>query len=146
MTVWDAMEGEYPRTISLFRTSYSFVAQARSNVHNVLSRVWMSQYAPDTSSYIPLYVATDTLPDSLIKGTMHKYDPGTASFMDSLRHLLTHSLTHVRFVLVELLCGRQLRRQVLPVCYSASAIATNENRIGDEREGGGSRSASIRPD
>jgi len=93
MTVWDAMEGEYPRTISLFRTSYSFVAQARSGVHNVLTRVWMSQYAPDASSYIPLYVATETLPSSLIKGTMHKYDSGT--FL--LAHLLTHhdTLTHL---------------------------------------------------
>ena len=29
MTVMDALEGEFPRTISLFRTSYSFVAQVR---------------------------------------------------------------------------------------------------------------------
>ena len=27
MTMMDVMQGEFPRTISLFRTSYSFVAQ-----------------------------------------------------------------------------------------------------------------------
>jgi dipeptidase len=29
MTIWDAIEGEFPRTISLFRTSYSIVAHVR---------------------------------------------------------------------------------------------------------------------
>lgn len=62
MTVWDANEGEFPRTISLFRTSYSFVAQGRSKVPDVLSLLWFSQYAPSASSYAPFYVASEVVP------------------------------------------------------------------------------------
>ena len=50
------------RAISLFRTSYSFVAQGRSSVPNHFALLWFAQYAPGTSSYTPFYIATETLP------------------------------------------------------------------------------------
>lgn len=71
MTIWDTLEGTFPRSISLFRTSTSIVAQARSNVPNILGRVWVSQYAPDMASYVPMYVATTKLSKSWTTGSMH---------------------------------------------------------------------------
>eukprot|EP01038_Epipyxis_sp_PR26KG_P011223 gene11223-15063_t len=78
MTVWDAMEGEFPRAISLFRTSYSFVTQSRRNVPNELALLWMSQYAPDSSVYTPMYVSADALPPSWIRGSLHRYTSSSA--------------------------------------------------------------------
>lgn len=78
MTLIDAMQGEFPRTISLFRTSYSLIAQSRSQVPNELSLFWFAQYAPDQSTYTPIYVASETLPLSWMRGSMHKYDPSSA--------------------------------------------------------------------
>ncbi len=60
------------------RTSYSFVAQARRTVPNSLALLWFSQYAPDTSTYIPIYVASTILSRPWIRGTMHAYDPESA--------------------------------------------------------------------
>jgi dipeptidase len=71
MTVWDTLEGEFPRTISLFRTSYSFVATARANKPDELAMMWFSLHAPDTAPYTPLYVSSDQLPLSWVRGAMH---------------------------------------------------------------------------
>ena len=76
MTVWQANEGEFPRTISLFRTSYSTVAEARvlnSDYTQDVSwqRVWVTQYAPDTSTYVPMYISAEKLPPAFTSGTMH---------------------------------------------------------------------------
>lgn len=49
----DAIEGEFPRAISLFRTSQSYIAQARENVPDILSMVWFGQYAPGKSHPLP---------------------------------------------------------------------------------------------
>lgn len=59
------------RTISLFRTTYSFVAVSRSNRPSELSLLWFSLHAPDTAPYTPIYVNSETLPPSWIRGTMH---------------------------------------------------------------------------
>lgn len=62
LTVVDlVVQGSYERSISLFRTSYSFVAQARP-VDDILALLWFSQYAPSSSSYTPLYVSTENVP------------------------------------------------------------------------------------
>jgi dipeptidase len=92
MTIWDTLEGTFPRSISMFRsvspllpplsslcltsslflrTSTSIVAQARSNVPNILGRVWVSQYNPDMSSYVPMYVSTTRLSKAWTSGSMH---------------------------------------------------------------------------
>jgi hypothetical protein len=78
MTVLQANEGEYPRSISLFRTSYSFVAEPRDGIDDIFQRMWFTQYAPDSASYTPIYIASDKLAKPFIKGTMHRYDPGSA--------------------------------------------------------------------
>ena len=56
LTRTDIIQGSYERSISLFRTSYSFVAVARPPVPDVLALLWFAQYAPSSSSYTPLYV------------------------------------------------------------------------------------------
>lgn len=76
MTIFQANEGEFQRAISLFRTSYSFVAEPRhivtkqGDVGHQFARLWLSQYAPDSSTYTPLYIQSDKLPKAFISGTM----------------------------------------------------------------------------
>ena len=48
----------------MFRTSYSFVAQARPAVPNDLARIWFGQYNPSACQYAPLYVHAEQLPKS----------------------------------------------------------------------------------
>jgi hypothetical protein len=121
----DALEGEFPRAISLFRTSQSYIVQARQSTPHVLAMAWFGQYAPglnclphtvvhcialscsavqhcrhfslrlndfqsisswhasfefkrhicyfspDSTTYIPLYVAATILPKSWTCGAMH---------------------------------------------------------------------------
>ena len=45
LTIWDTLQGEFPRTISMFRTSYSTVNQARRFVPDFLSLSWIGMCA-----------------------------------------------------------------------------------------------------
>jgi dipeptidase len=74
----DAMQGTFERAISLFRTSYSFVAHSRNDVPDILSLVWFAQYAPDSSTYVPLYVASKQIPPAYSTGAMHMYTSKSA--------------------------------------------------------------------
>lgn len=78
MTVWEANEGAYPRTISLFRTAYAVVAEPRKGLPRELTRVWLSEHQPDTAAFTPLYLQSSELPKSWISGTMQKYDSSKA--------------------------------------------------------------------
>lgn len=62
----------------MFRTSYSFVTQSRGHTPNALALMYFSQYAPHVSVYTPIYVASERLPPSWIRGSMHKYDTNSA--------------------------------------------------------------------
>ena len=74
MTMPEALAGSYERSISMFRTSYSFVAVARELKTNLLSMLWFSQYQPSTSSYAPVYIAGE-LPVAFTRGSFFQYDP-----------------------------------------------------------------------
>ena len=73
MTMAEALQGSYQRPISMFRTSYSFVATARKLKTNLLARLWFGQYQPSTSSYQPVYIAAD-LPVQFGRGSLFQYD------------------------------------------------------------------------
>ena len=66
------------RAVSMFRTSYSFITHSRSHVPNELALMYFSQYAPHVSVFTPIYVSSQTLPPSWIRGSMHKYDSSSA--------------------------------------------------------------------
>lgn len=51
LTFTELIQGSYERSISLFRTSYSFVAPSRASVDDSLSLLWFAQHAPSGSSY-----------------------------------------------------------------------------------------------
>eukprot|EP01036_Dinobryon_divergens_P024922 gene24922-33415_t len=80
---------EFPRTISLFRTSYSFVAWHREWVHPDLSLLFLCQYAPDVSTYTPIFVRGEQLAPSWTSGSMHMYSDQSGRFyryaMDPVR-------------------------------------------------------------
>lgn len=66
-TYLEILQGSYERSISLFRTSYSFVSQARPTKPDQLALLWFSQYAPSASSYAPFYVASNHVPKPYMK-------------------------------------------------------------------------------
>jgi hypothetical protein len=75
----ELIQGAFERAISMFRTSYSIVAQARSSVDAfVAPRVWFCNYAPHASSYLPFYVNQHKLPAAYTHGSLFKYDPTSA--------------------------------------------------------------------
>lgn len=73
LTMLDIIQGSYERSISLFRTSYSFVAQARPNVNRLMALLWFAQYAPSASSYAPLYLSSSIVPASYTRSVLHIY-------------------------------------------------------------------------
>lgn len=74
LTMNEIIEGSYERAISLFRTSYSYVAQGR-NISDTLALLWFGPYAPSSTSYAPIYVHADVLPPSYTRGSLFNYDP-----------------------------------------------------------------------
>jgi dipeptidase len=48
----------------MFRTSYSFVAMSRAAVPDQLAMIWYGNYNPASSSYTPLYLASEYLPEA----------------------------------------------------------------------------------
>ena len=67
MTMQEALDGSYERSISIFRTSYSFVAVARKNIPtNLLSMIWFGQYQPSTSNYVPVCQRSSSASDARI--------------------------------------------------------------------------------
>ena len=70
--------GHFERAISMFRTSYSFVAASRAKKCPVVGPVlWFSQHAPHAGAYTPLYPngGEAAVPDAFSIGSLHKYDP-----------------------------------------------------------------------
>jgi len=76
-TFEEGLQGSYERAISMFRTSYSFVAVSRAKVTDIFSLVWLSQYAPHATSYTPMYIAAD-VPTPFTRGSLFKYDSDTS--------------------------------------------------------------------
>lgn len=64
MTILELLDGGYERAISMFRTSYSFVAQSRADVPDSFARIWFGQYNPSSCSYAPFYVSAEHLPEA----------------------------------------------------------------------------------
>ncbi len=67
MTFAEVLQGSYQRSISLFRTSYSFVAQARADVPDVLTLLWFGPHAPSATAYVPLYLSANGIPEAFTK-------------------------------------------------------------------------------
>ncbi|GMI40632.1 hypothetical protein TrCOL_g10016 [Triparma columacea] len=76
MTHPELMAGRFERTISLFRTSYSFVTQSREHKPDVLSLVWFGQFTPHSTVYIPVYTHVSKVADSLSRGALQVLDRG----------------------------------------------------------------------
>jgi hypothetical protein len=50
-------------------TIYSFVTKSRRDTPDVLSMLWVCQYAPDLSAYVPMYVESERLSKAWITGS-----------------------------------------------------------------------------
>lgn len=78
MTLLEILGGSYERSISLFRTSYSFVTQARNNLPDALGILWYAPHAPSGSSYLPFFLGATEIPFAYMRGSLHHYDPAIA--------------------------------------------------------------------
>ena len=61
----EANAGLFERSISIFRCAYSFVSQSRGakgKAAGYPAVLWVGQYAPHASSYVPVYVDADAVP------------------------------------------------------------------------------------
>jgi len=79
MSLVDVLQGSFERAISLFRTSYSFVAVSRHDLPDTIAPVmWFTQYAPASSSYTPFYVSATDAPRPYTRGSLFHYDPSVS--------------------------------------------------------------------
>lgn len=76
LTREEAYSGFFERSIALFRTSYSFVTQSRESLpDSVGALVWLAQYKPSASTFIPLYVGMEDIPEPYTVGSLFAYSP-----------------------------------------------------------------------
>ena len=81
MSLLRALQGEFPRAISLFRTSYSTVAVSRGGRPNALALLFLCQYAPDVATYTPVFVNGRALARDWTSGSMHMYSASSGELL-----------------------------------------------------------------
>ncbi|CAM9850452.1 unnamed protein product [Scytosiphon promiscuus] len=70
----DVKKGFFERSISIFRTSYSSVTQSRSFLPDeVGALLWLSQYKPSMSTFIPVYVGAQEVPRPYTIGSLLRF-------------------------------------------------------------------------
>lgn len=89
-----AVPGSWERTIGLYRSSDSFVIQARANVSNdVGGVVWYGPGAAHATNYVPLVVGMTRVPDCLVYGWQGVYNVSTSYWV----HRLTLNIAQIKF-------------------------------------------------
>ncbi|RHZ31294.1 hypothetical protein DYB31_011238 [Aphanomyces astaci] len=78
MTKATVLTGHFERAISIFRSSFSFVAVANQANLN-LGHILFGQYGPHATSYVPIYTKVHRVPTLYSRGSLHRYD-STSSF------------------------------------------------------------------
>lgn len=72
-------EGAWERSISIFRSTYSFVSSVRPALPDEIGGVLRFGFGPAHGAvFMPIYGAQDDMPPSFRKGTQSKYDPESA--------------------------------------------------------------------
>ncbi len=76
----DDLKGlDWERPISIFRCSYSFVAQCRAWLPEPLKALlWLGLGATDTTVYAPIYCGATSLPEEWSRGARDRFDPNSA--------------------------------------------------------------------
>ncbi|RHY53411.1 hypothetical protein DYB34_012099, partial [Aphanomyces astaci] len=78
MTKATVLTGHFERAISIFRSSFSFVAVANQANLN-LGHILFGQYGPHATSYVPIYTKVHRVPTLYSRGSLHRYE-STSSF------------------------------------------------------------------
>ena len=75
----NAKDTDWERAISIFRCSYSFIAQARSWLPSSIGGVlWFGEDAPHSTCYIPIYSGVTEMPKPFSSGSRSFYDKDSA--------------------------------------------------------------------
>lgn len=71
-----AEAGEFGRAISIGRTSYTAVARSTRRLPaDVGAMLYYAQQQPDSSVFVPVYVAAEKIPKQLTVGTLFEFNP-----------------------------------------------------------------------
>ena len=74
-----SVEGNWERTIAMFRSSDTYVVQSRSGLPDAVGGViWFGSGAAHTTVYVPVLVGMSESPTCLSKGWQGVYDPSSA--------------------------------------------------------------------
>jgi hypothetical protein len=75
----------FARAISLWRTAYSSIAQARGDLPAEVGAItWIAPYAPHYSSFMPIYANANFTPSAISQGTQYKLDKSVNFWIHSL--------------------------------------------------------------
>ena len=77
------MSGKYERAISIFRAAYTWVSQSRADAPG-RGRVWFGQYAPHSSTHVPVYVGAGRVPRAFATGNLRALDRGALYWAHAL--------------------------------------------------------------
>ncbi|CAI5711946.1 unnamed protein product [Hyaloperonospora brassicae] len=71
--------GNWERPVSMYRTVYSFVLQARAHLPDAIGGVaWYGQSSPHASVYVPFSCAQREVPSAYVLGKESEFTPGSA--------------------------------------------------------------------
>lgn len=82
MTLVEAISGSYERSISMFRTAYSVVSQARAAYPGSIgARVWFCPSTSRAGAYVPMYVSAEQVHSTYTTGSLFKYSRSVAFWL-----------------------------------------------------------------
>lgn len=70
--------GLWERSISIYRASYSYIAQSRPQPQPLAGVLWYGQDAPHGTVYVPFYAAQDKVPEAYLTGLQSEFDSRSA--------------------------------------------------------------------
>lgn len=75
----------FARGISLWRTAYSSITQARRHMPAEVGAIaWIAPYAPHYSTFLPIYANANFTPSAIAHGTQYKLDKSVNFWIHSL--------------------------------------------------------------
>ncbi|PXF41340.1 putative dipeptidase [Gracilariopsis chorda] len=75
MSLARALQGEFGRPVSMFRTSYTTITRSKASLPpEVGSMMYYSQQQPSASVFVPMYVSMSEVPRIYKRGSLFKHD------------------------------------------------------------------------
>jgi dipeptidase len=133
VTADEAAAGHVERTISLFRTVYSFVTQSRQELPDEIgSMIWFSQHAPSSAIYTPIYASQPDIPENFWKANRYDFEE-TSSFWVNMA--MSNYMERNWLAMVDYVRGAQLKFEEDAFDQRAKVEAKAADELESNREG-----------